>query len=91
LSVTIEGNRACRRLTAAQRKCPASFARRVLSAYAEDQFAVRDSRTLSGHDPQCRFVRGGSCDCVPDITLRLPDGSLVDVDQAGRVTAQTHQ
>ena len=38
-----------------------------------------------GHDPNCPFVRGGTCSCVPDITLSLPGGELVTIDPTGRV------
>jgi hypothetical protein len=76
--------RSLRMRTAAQKRCPVSFERRMLTAYAEHP-ATMNSRAMIGHDPRCKFVRGGACDCEPDIHLILPDGSLVEVDPAGRV------
>jgi hypothetical protein len=63
--------------------------RRILAAHATSPFPVGYSRATIGHDRNCKFLRGGSCDCVPDITLRLPDGSLVDVDHDGRVRKES--
>jgi hypothetical protein len=48
---------------------------RILAAYAEHPFAVRDSRAMIGHDP-----RGGTCNCE-----NLPDGQIVTVHADGRV------
>jgi hypothetical protein len=59
---------------------------RMPAALIADRLGIDVATFKAG--PRAGFglpVRGGSCDCVPNITLRLPDGSLVDVDQAGRV------
>jgi hypothetical protein len=76
--------------TSAQKRCPAGFARRLLIADATSPFPIGYS-TMIGHDPRCRFVRGGSCDCEPDITLSLPDGQIVTVDVDGRVQKAARQ
>jgi hypothetical protein len=75
--------------TAAQKRCPPSFTRRMLAAYATSPFPIGYSRAMIGHDPRCKFVRGGPCDCVPHIHLTLPDGRLVEVDHDGGVKWET--
>jgi hypothetical protein len=62
----------------------------MLAAYAEHP-ATMNGHAMIGHDPSCRFIRGGSCDCTPDVTLRLPDGSLVEVGHDGGVKRETRQ
>ena len=76
--------------TAAQKRCPASFERRMLTAYAEHP-ATMNGRAMIGHDPRCKFVRGGACDCEPDIHLTLPDGSLVEIGHGGAVRKESRQ
>jgi hypothetical protein len=76
--------------TAAQKRCPPDFMRRILAAHATSPFPSGYS-TMIGHDPRCRFVRGGACDCDCDITLSLPDGQIVTVDVDGRVQKAARQ
>jgi len=64
--------------TAAQKRCPADFARRILAAYVAHP-AAWNGRAAIGHDPRCMLRCGGTCDC--DITLSLPDGQIVTVDE----------
>ena len=82
--------RSLRMRTAEQKRCPASFERRMLAAYAEHP-ATMNGRAMIGHDPRCKFIRGGTCDCEPDIDLILPDGSLVETGHDGRVRKETRQ
>ncbi|HEY4847567.1 MAG TPA: hypothetical protein VIH87_07180 [Methylocella sp.] len=70
--------------TARQKQVPPDFARRMILA-AHVTNPLHHSRAMIGHDPNCPFVRGGTCSCVPDITLSLPGGELVTVDPTGRV------
>jgi hypothetical protein len=76
--------------TSAQKRCPASFERRMLAAYAEHP-ATMNGRAMIGHDPLCSFVHGGSCNCEPDITLSLPGSEVVEIDPAGRVRKESRQ
>ncbi|MDQ6868137.1 MAG: hypothetical protein M3178_06935 [Pseudomonadota bacterium] len=41
--------------TSAQQQVPATFARRILAAYAAHP-AVWNGRAMIGHDPRCRFL-----------------------------------
>jgi hypothetical protein len=62
----------------------------MLAAYVACP-ATMNGRAMIGHDPRCQFIRGGSCDCEPDIHLTLPDGSLVEGDPIGRCEIATRQ
>jgi hypothetical protein len=75
--------------TAAQNRCPADFMRRILAAHATSPFPIGYSHAMIGHDPRCKFLRGGTCDC--DITLNLPDRQLVTVGVDGRVRKETRR
>jgi hypothetical protein len=82
--------RSLRMRTAAQKRCPASLERRMLAAYAEHP-ATMNGRAMIGHAPNCRFARGGTCSCVPDITLSLPGCEVVEFDKDGRCRKETRQ
>jgi hypothetical protein len=76
--------------TTAQKRCPPDFARRILVAYAAHP-AVWNGRAMIGHDPRCNIVRGGTCNCQPDIHLTLPDGALVEIGRDGGMKRETRQ
>jgi hypothetical protein len=37
----------------------------------------------------CAIRRGGGCNCVPEVFLKMPDGALAEIDAGGRVRKES--
>jgi hypothetical protein len=44
--------------------------------------------TTIEHDADCTIYRRGPCTCVPDISIKSPDGTVAIIDEHGRVVGK---
>jgi hypothetical protein len=45
--------------------------------------------TTIEHDADCAIYRRGPCTCVPDISIKSPDGTVSIIDEHGQVASKT--
>ena len=83
-----------------ERRRAAAFARgrrtgyqhRLLTAFGNGAKLTRGVHLAAiEHDPTCAIYRGHGCDCVPDISVSDPHGSVTVIDERGNTTRMRKQ